>query len=654
LVDDILDPSETGDLWIVDENGEILARAEVPAPEVIAPPPLHEGEVVPSVVDWGAAIEVFVPWPEGAAAIVLGDDRIEYPPRLDAEIKGDVVVPDAVPLEVRGDLRWNVVFLAEGYTAREMSDFEARAREFVSQFSSTSPYREYIEFFNFWMVPTVSNTSGVRNTTPGDTPFGCHVEPITSALRCERRSEATVAAHAAVASANIVVIVVNNPWGARSVANGSARVVIMSSSGTHPTFVHEMGHIFELSDEYLSGESAAAVGVNCSRQNPGPWESVWASIDPLIGSFPGCGRSTYYRPTEDSCVMRNLNHEAFCRVCNEELVRRLPQGFFSASPVPRPEDGGNIPIGRTPPQFRVEYADIPTMRFQWTLDGTRLSTTGLVHTLDPCAFGNDTTTRHRLEVAAINDSPALRPAYRRPSGGRMQTWNLVGSSACGSPEVPEIPDAPDATEVPSTIQSAHPYASNLSSTFEVNAPAGTSRMRLRFSRIELETNYDFLEVRDARGMVVARYTGSQGETLTPEISGNRATLHLTTDGSMNRWGFALAAIVRVSETAMPIEWRRARVTIESPNPYPSNHTQSWSVSAEGATAVRLHFASFRTEARYDVVNVYDSTGTRVESYSGNLGEFVTNPFANPPLRVELRTDGSVTDQGFRIDWFESR
>jgi hypothetical protein len=41
LIDEIVTPSETGDLLVVDDEGAILARAEVPPPEVIAPPPLE-------------------------------------------------------------------------------------------------------------------------------------------------------------------------------------------------------------------------------------------------------------------------------------------------------------------------------------------------------------------------------------------------------------------------------------------------------------------------------------------------------------------------------------------------------------------------------------------------------------------------------------
>ncbi len=650
LIDETVTPSETGDLLVVDDEGAILARAEVPPPEVIAPPPLEGESTATAIIDWSAPLQVLLPWPERAAAIVLGENRIEYPPRLDMEIKSDEVVPEAVALDVRGsgESRWDIVFLPDGYTTSEMSAFEAQARRLVAEIETTSPFREYAEFFNFWMIPVASNTSGIHRTIAGDTRFACRIEDVSNLVRCDRRDDAAQIALASVASANISVIVANDRFGGRSSALSSSRLMIVSSASAQPVFVHELGHLFDLADEYVYTDGlVASGGINCSAQTPALWESVWTPLDPQVGSFLGCSRSTAYRPTDNSCVMRTLNHRTFCPICNEGLVRRIPNGFFSASPVARPEDGGSISIGNGPTQFRVEIAPIPTFRFRWALDGTPLPNTANVHALDGCAFGADTTTRHVLEVSLVNDSPALRPAYRSLHSGQ-QTWYLVGNAACGDP------GAGNETEAPAAIESAHPYASNLSETFEVNAPEGTSRMRLQFSRIDLELNYDFLEVRDSSGAVVARYTGSQGETVTPEIIGNRATLHLTSDASVTRWGFALDRIIRVNETAPSISWMRMATSIESPTPYPSNHTQSWTISPQGATAVRIHFASFRTERNYDVVNVYDRTGARLASFSGDLGEFMTNIFANPPLRIDFRTDSSVTEQGFRIDWIEYR
>lgn len=647
LVDEIASSSETGDLLVIDEEGAIVARAEVPEPETIAPPPLGD-EAVTAVTDWGAALEVVLPWSERAAAVVLGDDRIEYPPRLDVEVKADEGVPGAVAIYQEGDgaHRWDVVFLAEGFTAREMSTFEAQARRLADELRGGSPFREYAEFFNFWMIPTTSNTSGIGTSNAVDTRFGCYMDRATSVIMCERRQRASELAQAALASADFSIIVANDRAGGR--ASASSRTVIMNTSSSDTVFRHEFAHLFGLGDEYVYTNEVGGTGANCSPRAPAPWESAWTPVDPNIGSFLGCGRSSYYRPTEESCLMRTLNHSAFCAVCNERLVRQFPNGFFRTTPVPRPEDGGNIVVGPGPVEFGVEFASIPTFRYRWELDGMPLSDTGMDHVVDACAFGSDTTTRHILQIFATNESTALRPDYRRVTSSSA-TWYLVGSAACAGPTMPA-----EDTDTAIDIQSTHPYANGASLSFEVEAPPGTARMRLRFSRIDLEPNYDFLDVRDASGAVVARYTGAHSETLTPEITGARATLHLTSDASVNRWGFALDRIIRSSEAEPTVSWTRTPSTIESAHPYGNNRSETWTVAPPGATAARLHFASFRTEQNYDVVTIYDRNGTRLDSYSGARGEFVTNVFANPPLRIEFRSDQSVTDDGFRIDWIEHR
>ncbi|MCS6799824.1 MAG: CUB domain-containing protein [Myxococcota bacterium] len=92
------------------------------------------------------------------------------------------------------------------------------------------------------------------------------------------------------------------------------------------------------------------------------------------------------------------------------------------------------------------------------------------------------------------------------------------------------------------VASAHPYADDVDQSFDVEAPAGARQMRLVFSRIETEARYDFVEVHDGSGRLVARYDGTHQNVVTPPIEGSRARIRLVTDYSITAWGFELSAI----------------------------------------------------------------------------------------------------------------
>ncbi len=87
-------------------------------------------------------------------------------------------------------------------------------------------------------------------------------------------------------------------------------------------------------------------------------------------------------------------------------------------------------------------------------------------------------------------------------------------------------------------ESAHPYVNDFDYTWTVRE-GGASRIRLHFTRIDVERGYDFVEIRDASDRVVARYTGDQSDVTTPSIEGDTAKIRLVSDYSVTRWGFAM-------------------------------------------------------------------------------------------------------------------
>jgi len=101
------------------------------------------------------------------------------------------------------------------------------------------------------------------------------------------------------------------------------------------------------------------------------------------------------------------------------------------------------------------------------------------------------------------------------------------------------------------------------------------------------------------------------------------------------------------------------VSLESPHPYANNVDRSFPITLEGrvpwcAARARVHFASIRTEARYDYVHVEGAGGT-VQTFDGdhtNVWSDWVDLDAAKQLAVRLETDYSVTRDGFRVDAVE--
>jgi thermitase len=181
--------------------------------------------------------------------------------------------------------------------------------------------------------------------------------------------------------------------------------------------------------------------------------------------------------------------------------------------------------------------------------------------------GTSMASPHVAAAAAVvrEAAPHLTPAETRQlfmqTGARLRSGEgRIGSGArldlaaalhriVGSPsdqEDPEeedpqpLPEPPSAwTYVPFPIESPHPYANNWSGQIAVDAPEGTTEIKLHFARIDVESGYDFVVVRDTDGNKLAEWTGDVGAVESEALPGDEVRLFLFTDGSVTEWGLKL-------------------------------------------------------------------------------------------------------------------
>ncbi|MGZ3742043.1 MAG: S8 family serine peptidase [Bdellovibrionota bacterium] len=127
------------------------------------------------------------------------------------------------------------------------------------------------------------------------------------------------------------------------------------------------------------------------------------------------------------------------------------------------------------------------------------------------------------------------------SSGRLNVYNALMGIYPPSPE-PAESAWQDFDMGGKTIETDHPYANNANLNYEISGPANAKFMRVVFSQVDLEDNYDKVQVLDANGNEMDSITGKSDNTAAFYVTGNKLTLHFTSDNSENRWGFKVAKV----------------------------------------------------------------------------------------------------------------
>ncbi|MHA7287976.1 FG-GAP-like repeat-containing protein [Arthrobacter sp. MDT3-44] len=260
---------------------------------------------------------------------------------------------------------FNIVLLAEGFTAGQQANFNTACTEFVTAFSATAPFDGLASAINVFRVNVASTDSGADDPAAAggtgavvrtyfDATFGGN--NIRRLLLCNTTTALQVAA-AQVPEFTVVLVVVNSTiYGG---AGGSVGTYSLASGATEIA-IHELGHTaFGLADEYDYYAGGAETGhdhhppvepsepnvtvdanratlkwrwaVNAATALPTTANPDCTTVDPqpspvpagTVGAFEGahyyhCGA---FRP-EYNCKMRSLG-DPFCLVCSQVIRNRI-------------------------------------------------------------------------------------------------------------------------------------------------------------------------------------------------------------------------------------------------------------------------------------------------------------------------------------------
>ena len=268
---------------------------------------------------------------------------------------------------------FNVVLLADGFTAAQQTAFNNACNAFVTAFRGTPPYDELSPVINVFRVNVSSTDSGADDPASAggtgatartyfDSSFG--ENGIRRLLVCNNVTALQVAA-AQVPEFTVVLVVVNSMIYGGS--GGSVGTYSLAGGATEIA-LHEMGHTaYGLADEYpyyaggnetghdrytgpeptqpnittntnratlkwlwaLAASTAipTMANPNCAQVDSRPSPVPTGTVGLFEGAFYNhCGA---YRPEYD-CKMRNLG-VAFCHVCRQVIWNRLaPLGTLPA------------------------------------------------------------------------------------------------------------------------------------------------------------------------------------------------------------------------------------------------------------------------------------------------------------------------------------
>lgn len=243
----------------------------------------------------------------------------------------------------------HVVFVAEGYTKREMKKFRKKAQQAMEEILGHHPFDTFQDKFSFIAVESISHQSGVsvprkeewKNTAVESNFDTFYSERYLTTKQVKKLHDIL----AGIPYEQIIILANTDVYGGGGIFN-SYTLTTTNNPQFKPVVVHEFGHSFAgLADEYFYEGDALSDFIDTASE---PWEknitslidfdSKWKSLlapnTPIptpveqhdqyaVGVYKGNVERAIY--TGDiNCRMKTNQAAAFCLVCQnaiEQLIR---------------------------------------------------------------------------------------------------------------------------------------------------------------------------------------------------------------------------------------------------------------------------------------------------------------------------------------------
>ncbi|MFN7685904.1 MAG: hypothetical protein ACK5QT_10905 [Oligoflexia bacterium] len=115
-------------------------------------------------------------------------------------------------------------------------------------------------------------------------------------------------------------------------------------------------------------------------------------------------------------------------------------------------------------------------------------------------------------------------------------FSVASPHALGS-----VPREDEWRDVPSSLESPHPYPNRANLLFEASVP-GARWMRVVFSKIETEFFYDKITIENPGGHVFDSFTGFPKNLVSLPVPGEVLMIRLRSDRTTRGYGFSVAKL----------------------------------------------------------------------------------------------------------------
>lgn len=251
--------------------------------------------------------------------------------------------------------RINLVFMGDGYTSTQQSQFISDVNTIVNKLFITPPFNRYTNFFNVYAIKVVSVESGCDHAhTAGDCNSANPIVPDATVnttlgaqfdyggthrlLYCTNTTNINSILQSYAPFYDKALIVVNSPYYGGS---GGTYPTCSVESNSSEIMIHELGHSFAaLGDEYGGSYCSGTEKPNCTQETNSTlvkWKNWFPNGIAIptpagtncssIGLYQGANycNTTWYRP-KCNCKMNQLNNP-FCEVCSQEIVYCISNGI---------------------------------------------------------------------------------------------------------------------------------------------------------------------------------------------------------------------------------------------------------------------------------------------------------------------------------------